>query len=112
MAKNKNVFKFKNGFSINLSFGLNDEQKNALLKLEEFIENPEKFDNQITLLGYAGTGKTTIIALFDQYLQHRKVKKYYTSPTHRANAVTKMKNPGAQVITLHSLFGLAPDIKI
>lgn len=107
----KRIFKFKDGTLLVTPFNLNHEQESALLKLEEFVNNPNKFDNQITLLGYAGTGKTTIMALFDRYLNGKKIKKYYTSPTHRANAVTKMKNPNAQVITLHSLFGLGPEIK-
>jgi exodeoxyribonuclease-5 len=107
----KRIFKFKDGSFVLAPFELNHEQKEALLKLEEFVNNPTKFDNQITLVGYAGTGKTTIIGLFDQYLSRKKIKKYYTSPTHRANAVTKMKNPNAHVITLHSLFGLGPEIR-
>ena len=110
--KGPSKFKFKNGIEIDVPFTLNDEQEVALYKLEEFVNNSQKYDNQMTLLGYAGTGKTTIIGLFDAYLKKRFIKPTYTSPTHRANAVTKQKNPSANVITLHSLFGLGPDIKL
>jgi len=105
-------FKFRDGIEIDVPFKLNSEQENALYSLEEFIKNPSKFDGQITLLGYAGTGKTSIISLFDKYLKKKYIKPIYTSPTHRANAVTKQKNPKAKVLTLHSLFGLGPNIKL
>ena len=31
----------------------------------------------------------------------------FTSPTHRANSVIKLKNPSAKVLTLHQLLGLS-----
>ena len=47
------------------------------------------FNNVITLKGYAGTGKTTIISLFNKYLNANFINPTFTSPTHRANAVTR-----------------------
>lgn len=103
----ENVFLFKDGTAINTPFELNDQQANALYKMEEFVKNPSSFNDQITLLGYAGTGKTSIMGIFDKYLATQYIVPYYSAPTHRANAVTKLKNPKAKVLTLHSLFGLS-----
>ena len=107
------TFVFADGISISVPFQLNAEQQAALYKLENFYNNPGAYDNEITLSGYAGTGKTTILGIFDKYLKEKSyVKPIYTSPTHRANAVTKMKNPKAKVKTLHSLFGLNPMLNL
>ena len=103
---------FADGTVIETPFVLNKEQEVALLEMENFYSSPEKYDNQITLLGYAGTGKTSIISIFDKYLQSKYDTPVYSSPTHRANAVTKLKNPKAKVYTLHSLFGLQGQIDL
>ena len=105
-------FKFKDGFTVQLPFKLNQQQVKALLILEDYINNPRKYSNVVTLTGYAGTGKSTLIGIFDQYLRHKGVKPKYSAPTHRANAVTMMNNPNAQVATLHSLFGLRPTLDL
>ena len=105
-------FTFKDGTSVNIPFKLNDEQQTALLTLEEFIHNPSRFDNKITLQGYAGTGKTTILGIFNKYLEQNFIRPLFSSPTHRANGVTKMNNPNAKVATLHSVFGLNPMIDL
>lgn len=104
------VFTFDDGSEIVTPFQLNDQQKTALRGLEAFIANPEYTNNEVTLTGYAGTGKTTIIGLFDEYL----FKKYsgtvfYSAVTYRANAVTKMNNPGAKTYTLNQLFGISAE---
>ena len=62
------VFTFNDGFKINLPFSLNDQQKSALYELEKFIED---YGTEITLSGYAGTGKSTIIGIFSKWLDHR-----------------------------------------
>ena len=105
-------FKFKDGFTVQLPFKLNEQQVKALLTLEDYINNPKKYSNVVTLTGYAGTGKSTLIGIFDQYLRHKGIKPKYSAPTHRANAVTMMNNPNAQVSTLHSLFGLRPTLDL
>ncbi len=88
-------------------FKLNEQQVEALRTLNDFVNNPEKYNGRITLEGYAGTGKTTIISIFDKFLRDVNIEAKYSSPTHRANAVTKQNNPEADVRTLHSLFGLS-----
>lgn len=105
------VFTFNDGFKINLPFSLNDQQKSALYKLEKFIED---YGTEITLSGYAGTGKSTIIGIFSKWLDHRigRGNIVYTAPTHRANVITKQNNPNANVYTLSALFGFTPDTDI
>ena len=107
-----NVFTFKDGTQIQIPFKLNNQQTKALLVLEDFIKNPKKYNNVITLSGYAGTGKSTLIGIFDKYLQTKFITPNYSAPTHRANAVTQMNNPNAVVRTLHSLFGLSPLVDL
>ncbi len=105
------VFTFNDGFKINLPFSLNDQQKSALYELEKFIEDD---GTEITLSGYAGTGKSTIIGIFSKWLDHRigRGNIVYTAPTHRANVITKQNNPNANVYTLSALFGFTPDTDI
>lgn len=105
------VFTFNDGFKINLPFSLNDQQKSALYELEKFIEDG---GTEITLSGYAGTGKSTIIGIFSKWLDHRigRGNIVYTAPTHRANVITKQNNPNATVYTLSALFGFTPDTDI
>lgn len=102
------VFTFNDGFKINLPFSLNDQQKSALYELEKFIEDG---GTEITLSGYAGTGKSTIIGIFSKWLNNRigGGNIVYTAPTHRANVITKQNNPSANVYTLSALFGFTPD---
>lgn len=110
------VMTFADGTVIDTPFKLNDEQTDALLRLEKFAEDINPIDvkgSQITLLGYAGTGKTSIITIFHKYLEKKHfTTPIYSSPTHRANAVTKLKNPTAKVFTLHALFGLKGQINL
>lgn len=105
------VFTFNDGFKINLPFSLNDQQKSALYELEKFIED---YGTEITLSGYAGTGKSTIIGIFSKWLDHRigRGNIVHTAPTHRANVITKQNNPNANVYTLSALFGFTPDTDI
>ena len=102
------VFTFNDGFKINLPFSLNDQHKSALYELEKFIED---YGTEITLSGYAGTGKSTIIGIFSKWLDHRigRGNVVYTAPIHRANVITKQNNPNANVYTLSALFGFTPD---
>ena len=106
----RNTYTFSNGFSVTTPFKLNDQQERALAKLNEFIDN--ETDTSITLSGYAGTGKTTVISILDKYLKNRRIPTVYLAPTHRANAVTMMMNPNVSANTIHKFLGIRPDIDI
>ena len=108
--QDKYVYTFDDGLEVKLDFELNDQQKSALKELEAFVNGD---DTSITLSGYAGTGKTTIMGIFNEYLKRRiQADIIFSAPTHRANAVTRQKTPNAKVVTLQSLLGLRPDFDI
>lgn len=108
--QDKYVYTFNDGLEVKLDFELNDQQKSALKELEAFVNGD---DTSITLSGYAGTGKTTIMGIFNEYLKRRiQADIIFSAPTHRANAVTRQKTPNAKVVTLQSLLGLRPDFDI
>lgn len=108
--QDKYVYTFDDGLEVKIDFELNDQQKSALKELEAFVNGD---DTSITLSGYAGTGKTTIMGIFNEYLKRRiHADIIFSAPTHRANAVTRQKTPNAKVVTLQSLLGLRPDFDI
>lgn len=107
-----NTYTFGDGFTVDIPFKLNDQQVELLANLEYFYRRPAELNNIITISGYAGTGKTTIIGIFNKWLEHKGVTPIFSSPTHRANAVTKMNNPESIVMTLHSIFGLSPIVDL
>lgn len=108
--QDKYVYIFDDGLEVKLDFELNDQQKAALKELEAFVNGS---DTAITLSGYAGTGKTTIMGIFNEYLKRRvQADIVFSAPTHRANAVTRQKTPNAKVVTLQSLLGLRPDFDV
>jgi energy-coupling factor transporter ATP-binding protein EcfA2 len=91
---------------------LNEGQKNAFTRIMEFINDSRQ---TFSLVGPAGTGKTTIVNTIVAAL--KKAGSIYgevilTSPTHRANTVTRSKNPDETVVTLHKLLGLSPSIDL
>lgn len=68
---------------------LSSDQKQALITLLDWLKQPD--GQYITLGGYAGTGKTTLIALLSQILhQHNpKIKIAFVSFTGKATTVLK-----------------------
>ncbi|OGR44312.1 MAG: hypothetical protein A2X35_02490 [Elusimicrobia bacterium GWA2_61_42] len=90
---------------------LSDDQQKALAKLLAWYKDPEKAQF-ITLGGYAGTGKTTLIAIFKNELLKldKNVKLAFCSYTGKAaqNLKNKLKEAGAlsvkdSVSTIHGL---------
>lgn len=92
-------------------FALNSGQKLALEKVKNFLSNAAQ--NTFSLIGAAGTGKTTIV---EEMLKNLDRKQFtgvvLSSPTHRANAVTRSKNPNSVIVTLHKLLGLKPTMDL
>ncbi len=90
---------------------LSDDQQKALVKLLAWYKDPAR-SRFITLGGYAGTGKTTLIAIFKNELLKldRDVKLAFCSYTGKAaqNLKNKLKEAGAlsvkdSVSTIHGL---------
>ena len=80
--QHEHSFSYK-GITIPTRFKLSEEQEQALITL---IENITSGDTEpITLSGYAGSGKTSIIGYLEDYLKKKRGYKFlYGAPTHAA----------------------------
>lgn len=91
---------------------LTDKQQEVY---EDFIERVHTFPgrSECVLVGYAGTGKTTLVAEIVRAL-HTGYNIAVTSPTHKANSVIRnmllnnvgLRKEDAIVSTIHSFLGL------
>lgn len=93
-------------------FKLNAGQEAAFNKTMAFLKGEE---STFSIIGSAGTGKTTIVnailkALSSSDLKFEEI--ILSAPTHRANAVTRSKNPDSNIQTLHKLLGLKPAVDL
>ena len=100
------TFTFNDGTTIETPFELNDQQKTALQKLDDFANDKNK--TAITLSGYAGTGKTSLMEMVAKKLG-RKHNVVFSATTHQAAGVLKSKvgKYGFDTRTVNSLFGIA-----
>lgn len=100
------TFTFKDGTTIDTPFELNDQQKTALQKIDDFANDKSK--TAITLSGYAGTGKTSLMEMVAQKLRRRH-NVVFSATTHQAAGVLKSKvgKYGFDTRTVNSLFGIA-----
>lgn len=99
-GKYKNVL--DHGFEIWLDFVLNEQQKNVIAQIDDFINNPNEF--AMTISGWAGTGKTTLMEIVNRrYWMGHTV--HFAATTHKAAGVLKEK-VGKKVFTVNSLFGI------
>ena len=93
--------------AVSKGFELNEGQKKAKEDILNFLN--DKTSRTMSLIGYAGTGKTTLLREVFEEFDHPFTNTVFSSPTHKANAVIKKSNPDYNVKTLHSLLGLTPD---
>jgi exodeoxyribonuclease V len=76
------------------------DQRNAIDAISEWVENGD--DQVLTMGGYAGTGKTTLLGYLPELLPETRI--IYATPTGKALSVLKGKLPeNADIRTLHSL---------
>jgi ATP-dependent exoDNAse (exonuclease V) alpha subunit len=91
-------------FSIKLPFKLNDQQLDALDEVDKFIKDNNPDNRVLTIMGWAGTGKTTMMEIvYARYWTYRPI--LFAATTHKAAAVLKSK-VGKKVYTVNSLFGI------
>lgn len=76
---------------------LTNDQRNALEKLQTFLESDERL---FILQGYAGSGKTTLLKGFVEYLQSLEKTYQLMAPTGRAAKVINQKT-GFESTTIH-----------
>lgn len=92
-----------------LKFKLGEEQRDVLLSIFSFINNPD--ERQLTLCGKAGTGKTSILLLVVEYLKLLGLSYQLVAPTHKAKQVLS-KSTDNDVMTVHQLLALKANINI
>ncbi|MGM0582973.1 MAG: AAA family ATPase, partial [Bacteroidota bacterium] len=73
----------------------NEIQNEALLKVEEFLNNG---DQVFILKGYAGTGKTTLIHIISKYLGELQKRTSVAAPTGRAAKILRDNLRAGQTI--------------
>lgn len=105
-------YTYKDGTTIETPFQLTVEQANALEKIEDFIN--DKDQNVLTVSGYAGTGKTSVMEIVAQ--RHKgdwKHRVIFTASTNKASSVlgSKVKKKGFDSSTLDKYFNLGQSQK-
>ena len=92
---------------------LSDEQQHAVDSVMEFIEGDPKWDKKfaLTLSGSAGTGKTMTTRAIVIMLKKKDIKFALSAPTHKAKLVLS-RYAGVEADTMHSLFGLSPNMDV
>jgi len=91
LDSNKNENFDKDIVKLNTSCEMTEDQNKVLNELLEFVTNPSK--NEILLIGYAGTGKTTLVTkLISDLIKNKLCKKItIAAPTHKAVNIAKSK---------------------
>lgn len=89
------------GKKVNVDLQLNDEQIAAVEEIVDFIQSDRTC---LTLMGYAGTGKTTLMGIIRDIFRY-DVRLQFAATTHKAAGVLKEK-VNEHVSTVNSLFGI------
>jgi len=88
----RHTFTFKDGITVETPFQLNNEQQDALLAMDAFIHSSNPDNNVMTLSGYAGTGKTSLMEILAAKIQKEKGKNIiFSATTNKAAGVLKKK---------------------
>lgn len=124
LTKNKNVLKtkspmlqkkpfdgtftFDDGTVVKAPFQPNDQQAAVLNAMDEFLKSDK--ERVMTLSGYAGTGKTSLMEILAQKAPQHVL---FCASTNKAAAVlkTKVSKYGYKSTTLNKVFGINVEIK-
>ena len=85
------------------------EQEIAIDLIKKFISTSK--ETAFSLMGYAGTGKSTIIKWLIDYLESENIQYVLAAPTHKAKSVLNYAT-NRDAFTLHQLLKLLPKIEI
>lgn len=107
--KGKHTFTFNDGTTVNVPFKPNEQQAHALNVMDEFIKSDE---TSMTLSGYAGTGKTSLMEILAKKATKDGVPIKFSASTNKAAAVLKSKvsKIGYTADTLNKVFGISVEV--
>ena len=109
-AKRKpTTFTFKDGTTVNSPFLVNQQQKEALNEMNDFVHSDA---TSMTLSGYAGTGKTSIMQLLAQKMAKENRSIVFSATTNKAASVLKsrVEKAGFDATTLYKAFGFGVEV--
>lgn len=92
---------------MNIDPNLYPDQREAVLKMAEFLEKPTLGSSFFTLQGYAGTGKTRCMHSMYQLFKDSKTKILYSAPTNKAAKVLRTHTKEAE--TIYKILNLRVD---
>lgn len=102
-------FTFSDGITIQAPFKPNTQQIDALNAMSDFIKSDE---TSMTLSGYAGTGKTSLMEMIAKKCrkQHKPVS--FCATTNKAAAVLndRVSKAGFKATTLNKTFGISVEV--
>lgn len=102
-------FTFADGTKVKAPFKPNAQQIDALNEMDRFMKSNE---TSMTLSGYAGTGKTSLMEMIAQKgrKQHRPV--VFCATTNKATAVLneRVSKAGFKAATLNKVFGIGVEV--
>lgn len=109
-SNRQKTFTFNNGITVDAPFQPNPEQVEALNFMADFVDDPNK--KVMTLSGYAGTGKTSLMEMFAAMMRKKHKSVQFSASTNKAAAVldSRVGKKGFKARTLNKLFGIAVEV--
>ena len=102
-------FTFNDGVTIKAPFKPNAQQIDALNVMSDFIKSNE---TSMTLSGYAGTGKTSLMEMIAKKCQKQHKPVMFCATTNKAAAVLndRVSKAGFKATTLNKTFGISVEV--
>lgn len=102
-------FTFNDGVKVKAPFHPNAQQIDALNVMSDFIKSN---DTSMTLSGYAGTGKTSLMEIIAKKCQKQHKPVLFCASTNKAAAVLneRVSKAGFKATTLNKVFGINVEI--
>ena len=102
-------FTFDDGTTIKAPFKPNEQQEEALNAMDTFIKSK---DTSMTLSGYAGTGKTSLMEMIAKKARMQGKPVMFCATTNKAAAVLndRVSKAGFKASTLNKTFGINVEV--
>lgn len=103
------TFTFNDGTTVSVPFKPNVQQEDALNVINDFIHSDE---TSMTLSGYAGTGKTSLMEIIANKMRREYRNIIFSATTNKAAAVLKerVSKAGFDAKTLNKVFGINVEV--